>query len=238
MIKPIAGALAVLALALGSFAATQDAAQQPTPTKEQERAAEVIAAQAPSYPLDVCIVSGEKFTEESPAVDVVADGHLLRTCCKRCAKKVKEKSKGYIEKVRKAVIRQQKDLWPLKSCPVSDEAYGGEMGDPIDMVVGTRYVKLCCGGCKKAVKKDPAAFLAKLDEKLIPELAKTYPTQMCIVSGERLGSMGDPVNVMYGYRLVRFCCKGCIRAYKKDPAAWVAKIYSKEAAEKTSGGDK
>jgi len=238
MIKSIAGGLAALVLTLGAFAATQDAEQKPAPTEEQKREAEVVAAQAPSYPLDVCVLSGEEFTEEAPAVDVVADGHLLRTCCKRCAKKVREKPKVYIEKVRQAVIRQQKDLWPLETCPVSGDAYGGEMGEPVDMVVGTRYVKLCCGGCKRAVKKDAAAFLAKLDQKLIPELAKTYPTQMCVVSGERLGSMGNPVDVMYGHRLVRFCCKGCIRAYKKDPARWVAQVYSKKAAEKTSGADK
>lgn len=184
----------------------------------------IIKAQLPSYPLNSCVVSGNKFSEKRPAVDVVVDGRLIRVCCNDCVAAVKEDAKEAITAINAAVIKVQKPLWPLKTCPVSGEAMGS-MGDSIDMVVGTRYVQLCCKGCVRAVNKDSAAFMKKLDAKLMPELAKTYPTKTCVVSGEALGSMGDSIDMMYGHRLVRLCCKGCVRAYKKDPAGVVAKIY-------------
>ena len=242
MIKhTLLGGLAALLLALGGLAATQDAgtppAKQLSPAEQEAAAkAEVIRDQSASYPLDGCVISGEKFSAESPAVDVVAAGRLVRVCCKKCAAKVEKEPSASIAKIDEAVIAQQKELWPLKACPVSGEPYGGEMGEPLDMVVGTRYVKLCCGGCKKGVNKDPRGFIAKLDELVKPELAKTYPSKTCVVSGEPLDAMGGPVDVMYGHRLVRFCCKGCLKAYKKDPAGTVAKVYAPK--KKTEAGEK
>jgi hypothetical protein len=196
----------------------------PTAKAPVSKDAAVINAQLPSYPLDTCVVTGKKFSAEKPAVDVVVNGRLIRVCCSRCETKVKENSADAVAKIDAAVIKAQKPLWLLKACPVSGEAMGS-MGEPLDFVVGTRYVQLCCKGCTRAVKKDPAAFLKKLDAKLMPELIKSYPTKTCVVSGEALGSMGDSIDMMYGHRLVRLCCKGCLRAYKKDPAAIVAKIY-------------
>lgn len=235
--KSLFGALCASLLAMGALAltSTQDEAAPANAKDADAEKAAVIAAQAPSYPLDTCVVSGEKFTKEMPAVDSVVDGQLIRTCCKRCAAKVAKDSTAAVEKIQKAVIAEQKSLWPLKTCPVSDEAFGGDMGEPIDYVVGTRYVKLCCKGCVRAVKKDSTKFLADLDAKLMPELAKTYPTKMCIVSDEALGSMGEPIDVMYGHRLLRFCCKGCLRAYKKDPAGLVRKVYGAKKEETKKG---
>ena len=235
MKKIILALLGSSLLVLGAQAAqsvkpTKAATAQPVAAETQaEKDKAVIAQQAPSYPLDTCVISGEKFSEESPAVDMVVDGRLVRVCCKRCVTKVNADSAPSIEKINAAVIRAQKSSWPLTTCPVSGEGFGGDMGEPIDYVVGTRYVKLCCKGCIKPAKKDPVAFLAKLDEKLMPALAKTYPLKTCVVSGEELGSMGDPIDMMYGHRLVRLCCKGCVRKYKKDPAALVAKIYAAPA---------
>jgi hypothetical protein len=36
--------------------------------------------------------------------------------------------------------------------------------------------------------------------------------------------MGKPVDFVYGNRLVRFCCAGCIDAFNDDPTAGLAKI--------------
>jgi hypothetical protein len=222
-------ALTFLLLLVGITATAQPIEDDAKPAQAETQEAKdqaIIKAQLPSYPLDGCAISGKKFTKEAPAVDVVVDGRLIRVCCGRCEKKVQADATASIAKIDAAVISAQKPLWPLKACPISGEAMGS-MGDPIDMVVGTRYVQLCCKGCIRGVKKDTTKFLAKLDTKLIPELVKTYPGKTCAVSGEELGSMGDTVNMMYGHRLVRLCCKGCLRGYNKNPAATVAKIYTK-----------
>jgi len=56
-----------------------------------------------------------------------------------------------------------------------------------------------------------------------PEYA--YPLDTCVVSGDKLGgSMGKPVNFDYKGREVRFCCKACIKDFKKDPAKYLKKL--------------
>lgn len=58
--------------------------------------------------------------------------------------------------------------------------------------------------------------------------ADAYPLKTCVVSGEALGSMGDPVSVEHDGTTVKLCCKGCIKKFNKDPATYTAKV--KDAA--------
>ena len=46
---------------------------------------------------------------------------------------------------------------------MSDEAYGGEMGEPVDLVYAGRLIRVCCKSCKKDVLNDPAKFIAAVD---------------------------------------------------------------------------
>ena len=91
-----------------------------------------------------------------------------------------------------------------------------------------------------AAKKDEPA--AKKETPSLEEQKKTYPLDTCVVTGEKLGKHGEVVEHEYKGRLVRFCCKGCIGTFEKDPAKYLAKID--EAAKKKadeakpkSGGD-
>ena len=54
--------------------------------------------------------------------------------------------------------------------------------------------------------------------------AKPYPFDTCIVTGEKLGDMGGAVVVIKDGQEVKFCCKGCIKAFDKDPAKYLKKI--------------
>lgn len=54
-----------------------------------------------------------------------------------------------------------------------------------------------------------------------------YPLDICIVNGEKLGSMGEPIVKVYEGREVRFCCSGCIKRFEADKAAYLAKIDAK-----------
>jgi YHS domain-containing protein len=42
---------------------------------------------------------------------------------------------------------------------------------------------------------------------------------VCPVSGEKLGSMGDPIKVQVGPETIFLCCKGCLKQ-KINPAHW------------------
>ena len=53
-----------------------------------------------------------------------------------------------------------------------------------------------------------------------------YPLDTCVVSGEKLGTMGKPYDYVHQQegqpdRLVRLCCKGCLKDFKKDPARYL-----------------
>ena len=67
-----------------------------------------------------------------------------------------------------------------------------------------------------------------------PAAAKPYPLTVCIVSGEPLGGMGKPVVVVRDGQEVKFCCRGCIKDFDKDPAKFLSKITAadKSAADK------
>jgi hypothetical protein len=48
--------------------------------------------------------------------------------------------------------------------------------------------------------------------------------EICPISGQKLGSMGEPVKVQVGEEIVFLCCKGCIQQ-KIKPEHW-AKIHA------------
>ena len=59
--------------------------------------------------------------------------------------------------------------YPLKTCVVSEEDIGGEMGDGYDYVYKQegqpdRLVRFCCEMCVPKFKKDPAKYLKTIDE--------------------------------------------------------------------------
>ncbi len=51
-----------------------------------------------------------------------------------------------------------------------------------------------------------------------------YPLAVCVVSGEPLDSMDEPVAIEYEGREIRFCCESCVQEFKKTPAKYLAKI--------------
>jgi len=68
--------------------------------------------------------------------------------------------------------------------------------------------------------------------------AKTnYPLDSCMISEDKLedGDMGPPLDFVYRQegqpdRLVRLCCKHCVRDFKKAPASYLQQIDDAAAA--------
>jgi len=75
-----------------------------------------------------------------------------------------------------------------------------------------------CGSEQKTSQQTPAGANVK-----------AYPVDWCIVTGEKLGSMGDPVIKTYQGQEVKFCCKYCIEEFEKNQAMYLAKIDSAAA---------
>jgi len=53
---------------------------------------------------------------------------------------------------------------------------------------------------------------------------KPYPLTVCIVSDEKLGSMGDPEVFVEGGQEIQLCCEGCRKDFTKNKAAHLKKI--------------
>ncbi len=54
--------------------------------------------------------------------------------------------------------------YPLKTCVVSGEKLGGDMGAPVPYSYKGREIKFCCKDCRKDFDKDPAKYIKKLEE--------------------------------------------------------------------------
>ena len=70
------------------------------------------------------------------------------------------------------------------------------------------------GGCSKSG--------SEAGEQATP--AVPYPLDVCVVSGEKLGSMGEPYVISYEGRQIKFCCDGCEKDFRKEPAKFLAKV--------------
>lgn len=58
-----------------------------------------------------------------------------------------------------------------------------------------------------------------------------YPLEKCLVSDEKLGDMGEPYVMQYEGQTVKFCCKDCLKKFKKDPEKYL-KILADARKEK------
>ncbi len=69
----------------------------------------------------------------------------------------------------------------------------------------------------------PAPVSGEVEMKSI-QPSTSYPLTTCVVSGDPLTEMGGPIAFEYDGTEVQFCCKGCIKDFKKDPAAYMQKV--------------
>jgi len=57
--------------------------------------------------------------------------------------------------------------------------------------------------------------------------AKPYPLDVCLVTDNDLGSMGDEQVMVYEGQIIKFCCKPCEKKFLKNPAKYLEKLAPK-----------
>jgi YHS domain-containing protein len=141
---------------------------------------------------------------------------------------------GQAEEIKSIVKKEDKVVasYPLTTCVISKEKLG-EMGKPIVLDHQGREVQLCCKECIAEFKKDPSSSLAILDAAVIAQQGSSYPLDTCVVSKEKLGDHGKVVDHVYKNRLIRFCCKACLKDFNADPEKFL-KMIDEAAAKKKS----
>jgi hypothetical protein len=95
--------------------------------------------------------------------------------------------------------------------------------------LGIAAVALTLAGCSPGDSEqnvpDPQQPQAQSDPKT-PAAATpaAYPLDTCVVSGQKLGSMGDPTVVKIEGRDVQICCSHCEEDLRKEPQKYLAKL--------------
>jgi hypothetical protein len=91
---------------------------------------------------------------------------------------------------------------------------------------------------EKAPAQDHAGMNMPVDS---AAAVAAYPLTNCVVSGDKLedGDMGPPISYVYKQdgkpdRLVRLCCKGCVKDFNKNPEKFL-KMIDDAAAAKAKG---
>lgn len=175
------------------------------------------------YPMDTCVVSGQKLGSMGDPIVMTHEGREVRFCCAGCIKRFEDNAAEYWGKINEQIIEQQLAYYPTATCFVSGEALDS-MGEPVNYVHNNRLVRFCCKGCLRGFKKDSAPVLAALDTTVIEQQMAEYPLESCPISKQALGSMGEPVDYVVANRLVRFCCGGCAYGFYKDASTHLAAL--------------
>lgn len=174
------------------------------------------------YTLATCPISGAKLGAMGDPIIKTYEGREVRFCCAGCIDKFEANVKEGFAKIDKQMIKQQVHYYPLDTCIISDQKLID--GEITDYVYNNRLVRFCCKGCKKDFNKDAAKYLKKIDNAIVKKQRKNYPLNTCVVAGGKLGEMGEPVEIIAGNRLVRFCCNGCVAKFNKEPAKYIAMV--------------
>lgn len=83
------------------------------------------------------------------------------------------------------------------------------------LVLSTLSLALASCSKQETVAEIPAAETAA---------AKPYPLEVCLVSGEELGSMGDPVVIVHEGQTIQFCCDNCQPKFEAEPEKFLSKL--------------
>lgn len=124
---------------------------------------------------------------------------------------------------------------PINStCPFT----GNPINPDVTVTVGVDTVGFCCAGCaggfEKWEEEKQLTYIAdQKGDQLKAELTVTAPYLLdtCPITGNKLGSMGDPVIEIIDGREVRFCCAGCVDKFKSDKESRFKEIDAKMIAQ-------
>ncbi|MCS7466394.1 hypothetical protein NZK35_06865 [Stieleria sp. ICT_E10.1] len=214
----------------------------------------------------VCPVMDEPLGGMGTPIKVTVGNKPIYLCCKGCIKKIEAEPAKYLAMVygapsgpgNQSVGSQRANsstasitvtsatqadaalIARQKTCPVMDEPLGS-MGDPIKVIVGDKPIFLCCRGCIKKIKADPAKYLSlvygggsagsvpagteqvragifKVSAEDAPFIAAQ---KKCPVMDEPLDAMGGPYKVHAAGKAIYICCPGCAKKIAAEPQKWL-----------------
>ncbi len=92
------------------------------------------------------------------------------------------------------------------------------------LLISVAFLMTTGCGTKSSEGDQSESVQAKTDKEIIAEQVAAYPLKTCVVTGDSLDSMGEPLDYVHDGRLVRFCCKSCIEEFTETPEKFLAMI--------------
>ncbi|MEK6701595.1 MAG: hypothetical protein AABZ53_04980 [Planctomycetota bacterium] len=232
--KSLNRSFALISLVCLSGLAVAQPAAKPAAKEPPAKAPDAAKAKAVGdlYSLATCPISGGKLGSMGDPVVKTYDGREVRFCCDSCPPKFEKDLAKSMAKLDDAMTKDQLPLYPTENSVVTGKKLPAK---PIDWVYNNHLVRLGDESEKAEFLKDPAKHLAALDKATIEKQTKDYPLKTCLVSKEKLGSMGDPKDLVIAGRLIRLCCSSCEKDVRKDPAKFIALV---DMARKGGTGEK
>lgn len=121
---------------------------------------QVIAAQAASYPLTQCPVTGDTLGRKPK--HVVLGTRLVEVCCGDCRKELYSDAAAAaaaFAQVDAGLLAAQSGHYARTTCVVDDKPLGDA---PVQQLYGLTLVRFCSDGCQAQFQADPQAFRAQL----------------------------------------------------------------------------
>jgi hypothetical protein len=115
------------------------------------------------YPLATCAACGRALDVTGEPVDLIRGARLVRLCGQECVVRFWKDPGPAMAAVDSAWIAAQRPSYPTQICPVMDLEVDA-MDTPVEILHGTRLVRLCCESCAETFREDPAPWLANLDK--------------------------------------------------------------------------
>ena len=198
-----------------------------------------------------CPVSNKPLGSMGDPVAVELGDLNVYVCCAACSNAVKADPVKYAVgdlPVELAVATKEDaaGIERQKVCPVMDEPLGS-MGQPVKLLVGGKPLYLCCKGCIKKVKAEPARYYVMVNgtrsqsSSQKPEVALgteevrtgvfkvskddapfIAAQKKCPVMDEPLDAMGGPYKVNASGKAVYICCPGCAKRISAEPKKYLA----------------
>lgn len=215
------------------------------PASEEQMEALAIATQK------TCPVSDKPLGSMGDPVAVELGDLKVYVCCAGCSAAVKADPVKYAVgdlpvQLSVATKEDAAKIELQKVCPVMDEPLGS-MGQPVKLMVGGKPMFLCCKGCIKKVKAEPAKYYVmvhgtgqqstssknevtmgnaevragvyKVSKDDAPFIAAQ---KKCPVMDEPLDAMGGPYKVNADGKAVYICCPGCAKKIAAEPKKYLA----------------
>ncbi|MBK6765033.1 MAG: hypothetical protein IPG71_01625 [bacterium] len=125
---------------------------------------QMISASTPSapytYPVLSCLSCGDGLGENT--VTLIHGQRELKFCCIECVSPYTKAPGTYISNLEAEIAAAQRNVYPLKTCVVSEHELGS-MGEPVEYISGNTLFKFCCAACIEKFEQDKEQMLKKLD---------------------------------------------------------------------------